>query len=927
MRTARVILLTLVLLMMIGTASATESYVSYWDFNEGSGNSVYDKTGFNNASISGSNVSWIGGKSGNGLYFTGLDTDAGHINFGTVHKYTGDTGFTVSFWYMDDEGDNVGSTYDVLVTKEDAVVGGYGYTLYRKNSNVYWKVGTTEITKTTTFNEWNHFAGTYGKYNDTHYVSILFINGVETERKYFTTPIAWASPERNFAIARSGHPSYTAYARGTFDELKVYDKSFFNESDIVLIMATEQENNLIMNGIQANLTGDTIITENTVWSNGSINLGGNIVLTNTSNGVTFTISNCNLTFPNGKKMIMGGDTLSNVLIESSTILFNVTTGTSTASTGLPRASASYGGYDAVINGDSGIKVDYSASKLSTLEIYNSTITTPSKEYRARGVWVNSVTGQKHILKMNNVDLSNLGALAGGTGYYAVNIGTPNAATDVHDIMMTNCWYGISLGAGVPVYNITTVSGGVLFIGGSEWYNVNMGAAYEGLYQPANNGLVYNSYFNGGGTKLNLMTSSNVEFRNNIVESSAFNVGDSSTPGQGENNYVHNNTFYNTTVNSRHNGTRYEYNIHSSGMPSAGAIGHRLWGSHQTAIGNVMTNMSTSTALYCSPYPGYPTQRGNIISDNVITGASRGVLINDQLDAIVENNTVTASSMSFDIMDSSNLTFSQNRVSNLVNITSSQVSISELKDINYNMSLSTEINGNNIITVDSTADNSSVMTWVGSLNVDISSTIPTFANRNVSLYHDSVYVGSANANDTGYVSISYSGLNGTFEFVDSGELFLEISEFSPYDTTPTIQSGQSQQFSATTNGEGTFVWTRNGATVRTTPGVTTDSYTASGLAASTYNITVTVTSGEDVVSHSWTLTVEGFDFISYFPVSLTPSVFENQSQTFSITTAPANHYWYNGNELIKVDYDVGYSEYVVTGLSRGTYNIRVYAEEI
>lgn len=85
--------------------------------------------------------------------------------------------------------------------------------------------------------------------------------------------------------------------------------------------------------------------------------------------------------------------------------------------------------------------------------------------------------------------------------------------------------------------------------------------------------------------------------------------------------------------------------------------------------------------------------------------------------------------------------------------------------------------------------------------------------------------------------------------------LFITESSPTDTTPTITAVQSQQFSATTNAAGTFVWTLDGATVRTTNSVTTDSYTASGLAAGEYTVLLTVTSGEDSVIQSWTLTVE------------------------------------------------------------------------
>ncbi len=115
-------------------------------------------------------------------------------------------------------------------------------------------------------------------------------------------------------------------------------------------------------------------------------------------------------------------------------------------------------------------------------------------------------------------------------------------------------------------------------------------------------------------------------------------------------------------------------------------------------------------------------------------------------------------------------------------------------------------------------------------------------------------------DATWYSADLSDLQGTeivlvLDVGGSGEAEFIITEYSPLDTTPTITVGQSQQFSATTNAAGTFVWTLDGAIVRTTNSVTTDSYTASGLAAGEYTVLLTVTSGEDSVTQTWTLTVE------------------------------------------------------------------------
>ncbi len=74
-------------------ANLNNGLVSFWNFNEGRGNTAYDKNGTNNLAITG--ATWIAGKAGSGLYFDGVDDIA------VVNPFTGlvDTSeFTLTFW-------------------------------------------------------------------------------------------------------------------------------------------------------------------------------------------------------------------------------------------------------------------------------------------------------------------------------------------------------------------------------------------------------------------------------------------------------------------------------------------------------------------------------------------------------------------------------------------------------------------------------------------------------------------------------------------------------------------------------------------------------------------------------------------------------------------------------------------------------------
>ncbi len=94
-------------------ASLNNGLVSFWNFNEGRGNTAYDKNGTNNLAITG--ATWIAGKAGSGLYFDGVDDIA------VINPFTGlvDTSeFTLAFWIkIKDYSLNAYVGYITLVTE------------------------------------------------------------------------------------------------------------------------------------------------------------------------------------------------------------------------------------------------------------------------------------------------------------------------------------------------------------------------------------------------------------------------------------------------------------------------------------------------------------------------------------------------------------------------------------------------------------------------------------------------------------------------------------------------------------------------------------------------------------------------------------------------------------------------------------------
>lgn len=268
--------------------------------------------------------------------------------------------------------------------------------------------------------------------------------------------------------------------------------------------------------------------------------------------------------------------------------------------------------------------------------------------------------------------------------------------------------------------------------------------------------------------------------------------------------------------------------------------------------------------------------GNTISDNIIanTGGT-GINLYPYTYSIVENNTVTNSSI---WVTGVGQTLFKNNL-----ITSSSVNIGGIESarsqVIFEYNIVTDSKSFNVYHTNDSTFNNNQFSYITTPNAFQFFTGENSPSYNITLANNIFTHISGNAVYVGWSEVY--GLNiskNTFINVDgfcvknskghdvyvSSNIIIEcnspyfynvLDSITPSDTTPTIQAGQSQQFSATTNGEGTFVWTLDGATVRTTPSVTTDSYTASGLAAGEYTVLLTVTSGEGSVTQTWTLTVE------------------------------------------------------------------------
>ena len=386
-------------------------------------------------------------------------------------------------------------------------------------------------------------------------------------------------------------------------------------------------------GIQPNTKGDTIIDQNTSWDGSNLYCGGNINVGNSSQKIDFIVRNSHVTV-NGKWTI-GGNNPVNFTLINSTVLFDVQDGISTLQ---PQ--------NAIINTTQAIIVEdtYYSSKASKITLKNSTIKGKDYSHLAGGLNIKSGGSgvdpkANHTVIVDNMTFEYMGGLlSSGHAYYAFQTGQLLSSDSIlRNISLNNCGRGMVLCSNIGASNVTSNGGFLAFISGKNWNHLYMNKTIEGLYNPAWGAWIGNSYFDGGETKLNIMSSSNVIFEKNKVFLAAFNVGDGSYDNQGNNNTLINNEFIKTGVASRKNGTKILNNTFYRGMPSGGNVPIRMWGFNFSVMNNEITE--GSPGILVQPHIYYKSAGGHLVQNNIINRSGVGISIVDEYDNKFINNTI------------------------------------------------------------------------------------------------------------------------------------------------------------------------------------------------------------------------------------------------------------------------------------------------
>jgi uncharacterized repeat protein (TIGR01451 family) len=415
-------------------------------------------------------------------------------------------------------------------------------------------------------------------------------------------------------------------------------------------------------GISPNPTGDTIIDEDTVWESQNIQLAGNVIIGNTSKKVSLSIINSTITL-NGysSSILMGGPgTPGNLLIDNSTIFFNVTTGTETS---LPPG---------VKNGQKiYVKFTYALDEACTLKIINSTVRGKDYQHLASGiVFESGWAGAFHTLILENSTLAFMGGMStAGAESFALNTRKSNndackVASDsiINNVILDNCGWGMKLGKnGVAADYITTYNGYCLFFYGSSWNHLTMHNGTEGLYNPADGAWIRNSWFDANWTKFNIMGANDVIFENSTVLRAGFNAGDGGL-NDGNNNTIRNCTFQSTGVGSLRT-YLHVYNNTFSGQMGDTTI--RFWGSNFDVWNNTLSG--GTHLLNLLPHPDSGKDAGNhLVYNNVLDGASTtGIRISNEYNNTFINNIITniTSGCGISLLNSTTQIFRDTHISN------------------------------------------------------------------------------------------------------------------------------------------------------------------------------------------------------------------------------------------------------------------------
>jgi hypothetical protein len=298
-----------------GSAPGTYNLAGYWSFDEGSGSTLIDSSMNGNSGTAYGSPSWVVGKYGNALNFTGTNeitiTDKEYL------KYKGGN-FTIALWVKPQLGD---ATAGYMVSKPWNGNGWYNYEVeWLSTDKIYVFVGgATQYTLTTdtvyTEDVWHHVVVTFGSDSSVRIYVDGSLSKSGTHSISSWTPGAPGDGNVRLAIANlyPQEPAQTQWMfNGTMDELRIYNTSLSVEDIRALYVSGADSRYSIVAGkicigsdcrttwptsdAGNNMTGAGTAGYLTKWANGTaVNASG--VFENNSNvgiGTTAPVTKLNV---------------------------------------------------------------------------------------------------------------------------------------------------------------------------------------------------------------------------------------------------------------------------------------------------------------------------------------------------------------------------------------------------------------------------------------------------------------------------------------------------------------------------------------------------------------------------------------------------------------------------------------------------------
>ncbi len=198
-----------------------DGLVGYWDFDEGSGNKVYDKSGNGNDGELKNGVVWTAGKFGSALSFDGTDD---YVDAGTGINIASKS-FSLVAWAKRDSIDTVDYIFGQGTTSTN-----HGLHFGFRSTNVFtfaFYYNDLDTPNAYTDNNWHLWVGTY--------------DATTNERKIYRDGVLVASDTASADYQGTGtlyigRATWGDYFDGTIDEVRIWNKALTPDQTVVMKM-------------------------------------------------------------------------------------------------------------------------------------------------------------------------------------------------------------------------------------------------------------------------------------------------------------------------------------------------------------------------------------------------------------------------------------------------------------------------------------------------------------------------------------------------------------------------------------------------------------------------------------------------------------------------------------------------------------------